>query len=135
MALNIKDPETDRLVRRLAEVTGEKMTDAVRIAVGERLERVAQRRGKASLDELLAIANRVASKPVVDPRRPRRSSATTSSACRLDRGRHLGPGRDHATRGRASRIHARLLRDEVEPCISAASVAETLDRPRRPHGR
>ena len=70
MALNIKDPETDRLVRRLAEVTGEKMTDAVRIAVGERLERVAQRRGKASLDELLAIANRVASKPVVDPRTP-----------------------------------------------------------------
>ena len=46
------------------------MTDAVRIAVGERLERVAQRRGKASLDELLAIANRVASKPVVDPRTP-----------------------------------------------------------------
>ena len=70
MALNIKDPETDRLVRRLAEVTGEKMTDAVRIAVGERLERVAQRHGKASLDELLAIANRVASKPVVDPRTP-----------------------------------------------------------------
>jgi ketopantoate hydroxymethyltransferase len=29
MALNIKDASTDRLVRRLAEVTGESITDAV----------------------------------------------------------------------------------------------------------
>jgi antitoxin VapB len=70
MALNIKDPETDRLVRRLADATGEKITDAVRIAVSERLERVTRRRGKASMEELLAIADRVASKPVVDPRTP-----------------------------------------------------------------
>ena len=70
MALNIKDAETDRLVRRLAEVTGEKITDAVRIAVRERLSASAQRRGKASLDELLAIADGSPSKPVVDPRTP-----------------------------------------------------------------
>ena len=70
MVLSINDPETDRLVRRLAKATGEKFADAVRIAVSERLERVTQRRGKASVDELLALANRVASKPVVDPRTP-----------------------------------------------------------------
>ena len=70
MALNIKDPETDRLVRRLVDVTGEKITDAVRIAVSERLERVTRRRGKASMEELLAIADRVASKPVIDARTP-----------------------------------------------------------------
>ncbi len=70
MALNIKDAETDRLVRRLADLTGEKITEAVRTAVSERLDREAQRHGKASLEELLAIANRVARKAVVDPRTP-----------------------------------------------------------------
>jgi antitoxin VapB len=68
--LNIKDPETDRLARRLADLTGEKITDAVRIAVGERLDREARNRGKASLEELLAIAHSIASQPVVDPRAP-----------------------------------------------------------------
>lgn len=70
MPLNIKDPETDRLVRRLADLTGEKITDAVKTAVRERLDREARHRGKASLEELLAIANRIASKPVVDPTPP-----------------------------------------------------------------
>ena len=70
MALNIKDPATDRLARRLADLTGENITDAVRIAVEERLDREMRRRGKASLEELLAIAHKVASQPVVDPRTP-----------------------------------------------------------------
>jgi antitoxin VapB len=39
MALNIKDAETHLLVRKLATVTGESMTVAVKIAVKERLER------------------------------------------------------------------------------------------------
>jgi hypothetical protein len=33
LALNIEDAETNLLVRRLAEVTGEKITDAVKAAV------------------------------------------------------------------------------------------------------
>jgi antitoxin VapB len=70
MALNIKDAETDRLARQLASLTGEKITDAVKTAVRERLDREARNRGKASLEELLAIANQIASKPVVDPRTP-----------------------------------------------------------------
>lgn len=40
MALSIKDPETDRLVRELASATGESITDAARIAFAERLQRV-----------------------------------------------------------------------------------------------
>jgi len=55
MALSIKDAETDRLVRQLAATTGESMTDAVREAVRERLERERRRRGKASLEEIRAI--------------------------------------------------------------------------------
>ena len=40
MALNIKDPEADRLVRELATVTGESITVAARNAFAERLQRV-----------------------------------------------------------------------------------------------
>lgn len=69
MALNIKDPATDRLVRELAETTGESITTAVTIAVRERLDRV---RGMAPADErlqrLTEIALRAAARPVIDDR-------------------------------------------------------------------
>jgi antitoxin VapB len=38
MALNIKDPETDRLVRELAQLTGESITTAVKEAVQARID-------------------------------------------------------------------------------------------------
>jgi antitoxin VapB len=40
VAILIKDQEADRLIRTLAERTGESITDAVKQAVRERLERV-----------------------------------------------------------------------------------------------
>ena len=43
MALNIKDPETDRLARELAAATGESITVAARRALEERLQRVRAR--------------------------------------------------------------------------------------------
>jgi antitoxin VapB len=55
MGLNIKNPQTERLVKELAEMTGESMTGAVTEAVLQRLERL---RGKATgsmADRLLAI--------------------------------------------------------------------------------
>jgi len=46
MSINIKNPQTHRLVLELAELTGENMTTAVTVAVRERRDRiVAQRRG------------------------------------------------------------------------------------------
>ncbi|MGA2170805.1 MAG: type II toxin-antitoxin system VapB family antitoxin [Terracidiphilus sp.] len=39
MALSIKDEETDRLARELAQRNGETVTMAVKVAVKERLER------------------------------------------------------------------------------------------------
>ena len=63
MALNIKDPETDRLARRLARLTGTSITQAVKSAIAERLEREQQRRGVASVEELLAIGWRCAERP------------------------------------------------------------------------
>ena len=69
MALNIKDPEADRLARDLARSTGESLTTTVTIALRERLERV---RGSAAADttadELNAIAVRCAALPVLDDR-------------------------------------------------------------------
>jgi antitoxin VapB len=69
MALNIKDPTTDRLVRELAAATGESITTAVTVAVRERLERV---RGMAPAElrkqRLTEIALRAAARPVLDDR-------------------------------------------------------------------
>lgn len=41
MALNIKDPETERLAAEVAAMTGESKTRAVRVALHERKERLA----------------------------------------------------------------------------------------------
>ena len=43
MALNIKDPETERLAAQVAAITGESKTRAVRVALQERKERLALR--------------------------------------------------------------------------------------------
>ena len=40
MALNIKDPETERLATEVAALAGESKTAAVRVALRERLERL-----------------------------------------------------------------------------------------------
>lgn len=48
MALSLKDKETDRLARQVVALTGETLTDAVRKALAERLERERLRRGQPS---------------------------------------------------------------------------------------
>jgi len=45
MSLNIKNPETYRLVKELAAVTGQSMTAAVTTAVRAQLERIHAERG------------------------------------------------------------------------------------------
>ena len=58
MALNIKDPDTDRIARELAAETGESLTVAVRRAMEERLERVRARR--AATDARVELADIIA---------------------------------------------------------------------------
>ena len=72
MALSLKDAETDRLAREVAKLTGESLTEAVRTALAERLERERRRRGGArSLAERLdEIALHCASLPDYDTRTP-----------------------------------------------------------------
>ena len=55
MALSIKNEETHRLVRELAERTGETMTMAVTTAVRERLDRIRRDQRESLADRLLAI--------------------------------------------------------------------------------
>ena len=45
MGLNIKNEETCRLARELAQLTGETKTGAITVALRERLERERHRRG------------------------------------------------------------------------------------------
>lgn len=59
-SLNIKDPEVHRLAAALARATGDTMTRVVAEALRERYARLQQRRGRASVEELLAIADRAA---------------------------------------------------------------------------
>ena len=69
MALSIKDPEADRLARALAERTGESLTQAVVVALRERLARETGRTcGIPLRDELAAIRQRCAALPVIDTR-------------------------------------------------------------------
>lgn len=68
MALNIKDGDTDRLARELAEVTGESITDAVRVALEERLASLRRRASVTSTTDLQEIIARGRQRRTVDHR-------------------------------------------------------------------
>ena len=57
-SLNVKDPEAHRLAQAIAKSTSETITSAVKEALRERYERLQARRARASVEELLAIAQR-----------------------------------------------------------------------------
>ena len=69
MALSIKHDEADRLARKLSRLTGESLTEAVVVALRERLER-RQARGTARPvhEELMEVGRRCASRSVLDAR-------------------------------------------------------------------
>jgi antitoxin VapB len=73
MALNIRAPEAHRLAKRLAEQTGETITEVVVTALQERLERIDKARSAergAMIEDVLAMASAFRRLPVVDPRSP-----------------------------------------------------------------
>jgi antitoxin VapB len=68
-SLNVKDPEAHRLAQAIAQETGETLTRAVTEALRERYARLHKGQGKASVEEILAIADRVAGhikRPYID---------------------------------------------------------------------
>ena len=70
MALSLKDRDTDRLAREVASLTGESLTDAIRKALAERLERERLRRGQSArlVDQLSALGHELAALPDLDHR-------------------------------------------------------------------
>lgn len=70
MAISIKDAETDRLARALAAATGESLTDVIREALRDRLERESRRARRGVAAEIRRIQERVARLPVLDKRSP-----------------------------------------------------------------
>lgn len=74
MALNIRNPEADRLAAELAALSGQTKTDAVIQALHEHLERVKRQRGDSArgcrrlADRLDEIAQRTAAGPLLDGR-------------------------------------------------------------------
>ena len=66
MPISIKNDETELLARKLAELTGETLTAAVRISLTERYDRLRQARsGRTLAGELNTIALRCARRPVI----------------------------------------------------------------------
>ena len=71
MALNINDPEADRLAREIGEQTGETIEQAVLTSLRDRL--VAAKKAAEvdrMVDEAMAIGRHFSSLPVLDPRTP-----------------------------------------------------------------
>ncbi len=73
MALNIRDPEAQRLARELADLTGETMTRVVIQALQQRLERLRVRQEVSRAERagrLMAHGKRFAALPALDRRSP-----------------------------------------------------------------
>ena len=66
MPVSIKNPQTETISRKLADLTGETLTEAIRVAVEERYERLRRARsGRSLADELNTIALRCAGMPIL----------------------------------------------------------------------
>lgn len=70
MAIHFADQDIERLVRELISYTGEDPTEAVIVAVAERLERQKRNLRTDLAEEMLRIGRECASAPVLDPRTP-----------------------------------------------------------------
>ena len=69
MALNIRNPEAERLADAVVRLTGESKTEAVTRALRDRLARLRRERsGRSLADELDEIARHCATLPVRDSR-------------------------------------------------------------------
>ena len=68
MPISIKNDETEKLAREVAELTGESITEGIRVALMERRDRLSQDTREKRLARLLAIAERCASLPRLSDR-------------------------------------------------------------------
>jgi antitoxin VapB len=67
--LNIKNPEAREIATKLAELTGESVTQVVTSALREKLERETKKKSREGLAErLMEIGREFSRLPVIDPR-------------------------------------------------------------------
>jgi antitoxin VapB len=88
MALNIKDPETERLAGEVAAMTGESKTKAIRSSLAERKDRLSYRVSRRNRREELLRVLEEEIWPII----PRALLGTKLS--RREKERILGYGRD-----------------------------------------
>ncbi len=60
MGINIKNSETVRLIKELAELTGEGQTEAITTAVKERITGIRKTKGHGRYEKMMAIADEMA---------------------------------------------------------------------------
>jgi len=65
MALNIKDPEADRLARELARLTGQTITAALKEAITDKIAITRARQRTGTSADLLAIIERGRHRPML----------------------------------------------------------------------
>lgn len=71
MAINIKDLETEKLIREVAELTGEGITETVRIALEDKKKSLAREEAiEADIEAIRKIAEHCSSLPIIDNRSP-----------------------------------------------------------------
>lgn len=70
MALSIKDPSIDKAARKLAKLTGEKLTEAIGKSIRQRLEQEERRRKRrrSKYDEIMKIIKKGRKMRVYDTR-------------------------------------------------------------------
>lgn len=68
MAILIKDPETDRIVRELAARTGKTITDAVKTAAERELAGLPPRKGRIDREKLARTLAEIRSYPRINER-------------------------------------------------------------------
>lgn len=71
MPLSIKNETTEHLARKVADETGESITEAIQKSLAERLERLKiRRRNRALTGQIEDLLRRVDALPTLDPRSP-----------------------------------------------------------------
>jgi antitoxin VapB len=69
MPLSIKNEDTERLARQVANATGESLTEAIKKALEERWQRLKSRRRRdTSLNQVEDLLRRVDALPAIDTR-------------------------------------------------------------------
>ena len=129
MSLNIKDPEAHRLAQQIARATGETMTRVVTEALRERLAKIERARSRASVEELLAIADRAAAH-VKRPYLDHAELLYDEQASRNDR-RHVRPGRHPLSRAGSQKLRRTESRRRRLP-DQRRKLCRTVDRDRKP---